>query len=121
MGGEKLTFDGPVSTPTSDLMTSKIHWKSFISTPGAKYLVVNVRNFYLNNLVSKHEYYNIAISLIPKDVINKYNLKDKQTNGFIYVRMENGMYGLFHAVIIPHIDLNNHLCPFGYEPAPTTT
>ena len=55
VGGDKRTFDGPVSTPTSDLMTSKLHWNSIISNPDAKYLVVDVKNFYLNNPISKRE------------------------------------------------------------------
>ena len=67
--GEKLTFDGPVTTPTSDLTTSKMHWNSVISTPGYKYLVDDVKNVYLKNLMMKHEYYKIAISLIPQEVI----------------------------------------------------
>ena len=70
MGGYKLTFDGPVSTPTSDFTTSKLHWNSVISNPGSKYLVVDFKNFYLNNIMAKHEYYNIAISLIPQEVID---------------------------------------------------
>ena len=44
-GGDKLTFDGPISTPTSDLTTYKLHWNNMVSSPGAKYLVVNVKNF----------------------------------------------------------------------------
>ena len=59
-GGDKLTFDGPISTPTSDLTTYKLHWNNMVSSPGAKYLVVNVKNFYLNNAMAKHEYYNIS-------------------------------------------------------------
>ena len=76
MGGDKLIFDILVSTPTSNLTTSKLHCNSAISTPGAKYLVVGINNFYLNNSMSKHEYYKIALSLIPQDIINKYNLVD---------------------------------------------
>ena len=66
VGGDKLTFDGPVSTPTSDLTTSKMHWNSVILTPGSKYLVVDVKNFYLNNAMAKYEYYKIYLSLIPQ-------------------------------------------------------
>ena len=94
VGGDKLKFEGLVSTPTSNLTTSKIHWNSVILTPGTKYLVVDVNHFYLNNLMSKHEYYNIALSRIPQDIIDKYNLMDKQNNLFLYVRVEKGMYGL---------------------------
>ena len=86
VGGDKVKFDGPVYTPTSDLTTSKLHWNSVISTPGAKYLVFDDNVFYLNNTMSKHEYHNISISLIPRDAIDKYNLMDKRINGFLYVR-----------------------------------
>ena len=34
--GDKLTFDISVSTPTSEVTTSKLCWKSVILTPGAK-------------------------------------------------------------------------------------
>ena len=36
--------------------------------------------------MSNNEYYKIELSLIPKDIINKYNLMHKQINGFLYVR-----------------------------------
>ena len=71
VGGEKITFDGPVSTPTSDLTTSKLHWNSAVSTPGANYLMVDVKNVYLNNEMTKHEYYKISLSLTPQDFIGK--------------------------------------------------
>ena len=57
--GDKLTFDVSVSTPTSEVTTSKLCWKSVILTPGAKYLVVNFNNFYLDNPISKNDYYKI--------------------------------------------------------------
>ena len=75
VGGDKLTFDRPVSTPTSELTTSKQHCNSIILTPVTKYLVVNIKNFYLNNPMSKYEYYKIALSLILQYIIDKYDLK----------------------------------------------
>ena len=33
VGGNKLTYDSPVSTPTANLTTSKLHWNSVLSTP----------------------------------------------------------------------------------------
>ena len=70
MVGEKLIFEGLVSTSTSGLSTYKLLWNRVVSTPGAKYLVVDVNNFYLNNAMAKHEYYNIAYILIPQEVID---------------------------------------------------
>ena len=62
--------------------------------------MVNVKNFYLNNAMTKHEYYKIAIRLIPQDVIDEYNLMYKKINGFLYVRTEKGMCGPVQAGII---------------------
>ena len=53
----------------------------------------------------KHEYYNIPISLIPQEVIYEYNLMDKQINGFLFVGAEKGIYGLFQAGKISHMEL----------------
>ena len=64
-----------------------MHWNIVISTPGSKYLVVDVKNFYLKNIMANHEYYNISISLIPQEFIDEYNLMEKKINGFIYVKV----------------------------------
>ena len=45
---------------------------------------------------------------------------DKQINGFLYVRVEKGMYGIFQTGIIAHTALKEHLRPFRYETAPIT-
>ena len=45
---------------------------------------------------------------------------DNKINGFLYVRVEKGIYGLVQAGIIAHTALNEHLQLFGYEPAPIT-
>ena len=109
MGGEKVTFDGPVSTLTSNLTTSKLHWNSVISNPGSKHLVVDAKNFYLNNATAKHEYYNISFSLTPQEVIDEYKLMDKQISGFLYVMLQNRMYGLFQADITAIMALKKNL------------
>ena len=68
----------------------------------------------------KHKYYNIALKLIPQEVINTYNLVDKKINIFLRVKVEKGMYGIVQAGIIPHTALKEHLCPFGYKPVQIT-
>ena len=115
---DKIKFDGPVSTLTSDLTTYKLHWNIVILTPCAKCLVVDVKKYCLNNLMAKHEYYKIVLSLIPQDVIVKYNLVDNQTNIFIYVRVEKRIYGPVQAGTIIHTELKEHLRSFIYEPVP---
>ena len=100
VGGNKLSYNGPVSTPTVYLTTDKLHWNRFFSTPDGKYLIVDVKNFYLKNPMNKAEYYKIALKLIPQEIIDKYDLINKKIYGYIYVRVEKGLYGLVQSGII---------------------
>ena len=43
-----LDYPGDVSTETASLETFKIHINSVISTPGAKYMTMDISNMYLN-------------------------------------------------------------------------
>ena len=102
VGDNKLSYEGPVSTPTAYLTTAKLHWSSVMSTPDGKYLIVDFKNFYLNNIMNKAQYLKIALNILPQDIIDKYDLLRKQCDGYIYVRIEKGMYGLVQAGIITH-------------------
>ena len=66
VGGDELKSDWQVSTEASKLTTYKLHWNIVISNPGAKYLVVDVKNE-----MAKHEYYKIALSLLSQYFIDK--------------------------------------------------
>ena len=111
VGGDKLSYEGPVSTPTSYLTTSKLHWNSVLSTLDGKYFIVDVKNFYLNNPMKKLEYLNIVLKIIPQEIIDKYDLLNNQCYGYIYVRIEKVMYGLVQSGIISHDSLKEHLKP----------
>ena len=116
MGGDKLSYEVPVSTPTADLITAKLHWNIFLSTPDGKYLIVDVKNFYLNNPMNKAEYLKIALKILPQEIINTYEPLSKKYDGYIYVRIKKGMYGLVQAGIITHDPLKEHLRPYCYAP-----
>jgi hypothetical protein len=48
VGGDQIEYPGDKSTRTSGLTTAKILINSVISTLGAKFLVIDINNFYLN-------------------------------------------------------------------------
>jgi hypothetical protein len=50
VGGDQIKYPGDKSTRTAGLTTEKILINSVISTPGAKFLVIDIKNFYLNTL-----------------------------------------------------------------------
>ena len=57
------------------------------------------------------------IETIPQDIIDEYNLLSIVDNqGFVYVNIVKGMYGLKQAGIIAHKSLIHHLALFGYHP-----
>ena len=103
--------------PTATITTAKCLFNSFVSTPEAK-CVLAVYFFYLNNALPDPEYMKFHISTIPQEIIDEYNLlKIVDNNGFVYVKIVKGMYGLKHAVIIAHKSLIHNLAPFDYHTA----
>ena len=52
--------------------------------------------------MEKNKYDEIATKLILREIIDKYDLNNKQSDVYIYVRFKKGMYVLFQAVIISH-------------------
>ena len=66
------------------------------------------------------EYNMIQISIIPQQFVEKYNLKERAHNGYIFARITNGMYGIPQVGIIAHDDLVKHLEPYAYLPSRKT-
>ena len=56
---------------------------------------------------------------IPADIMEKYNLKEKIYNGYVYVEIRKGMYGLKQAACIAYDRLVQYLRPHGYAPSRT--
>ena len=108
-------------TPTADLPTVKLLLNSVISTPGAKFMTLNLKDFYLNTPMERPEFLRMKIDHFPQDVIDHYCLKDKvDDKGFLLVRVEKGMYGLPQAGIIAQQLLEKRLQAEGYHQSATT-
>ena len=88
VGGDKVHYPGDVGTPTADLTLVKMHVNSVISTPGARYMTLDVKNFYLNTPMVRYEYVRIKIDDIPEEIILEYALRDKVTSdGHVYIEI----------------------------------
>jgi hypothetical protein len=114
--GTYIDYPWDVATPTSDLGTAKLLFNSVISTPGATFLGMDIKNFYLNTPMNCPEYMKLKLDLIPAEIVEKYNLHEKQLNGWVYVCIELGMYGLPQAGILAHELLVKRLAQVGYHP-----
>ena len=57
----------------------KLHVSSAISDIKSRYMCMDVKYFYLNNMMDRKEYIMIQIFMIPQDFVDKYNIKEKRT------------------------------------------
>ena len=87
IGGDKINYPDDVGTPTADLLTVKHLLNSTISTPGAKFMTLDIKEFYLNTPLSRYEYLRLKLDDIPADVQSHYQLADKAKNGFVYAEV----------------------------------
>jgi hypothetical protein len=53
--GNLITYKGSMSTRTADLTTSKLLWNSMLSTEGAQYMCLDIKNFYLTAALDYYE------------------------------------------------------------------
>jgi spore coat protein CotF len=61
---------------------------------------MDVKNFYLNTPMDQPEYMQILVKHIPDEIMMEYNLHELVHEGYIYTRIEKGMYGLPQAGIL---------------------
>ena len=121
VGRNLIVYDGELSTPTADLTTAKLLFNSVLSTPNARFLGLDIKDFYLNTIMKEFEYIKIPIKLIPQEIIDQYNLMELVAPyGCVYIEVRKGMYGLPQAGILAQQQLIQHLKPFGYYPCPYT-
>jgi hypothetical protein len=71
VGGDHIEYPGGKSTRTVGLTTANILINSVISTQGAKFLVIDINNFYLNTPLGRFEYMVINLASLPHETIEK--------------------------------------------------
>ena len=119
-GGNLINYPGELSTRTADLTTSKLMWNSVLSTEGAKYMCLDIKNFYLSAPLDRYEYMKMPLTLFPEWIIEQYKLRLHALNGFVYLEMRRAVWGLPQAGILANKLLRRRLLPHGYYECPNT-
>ena len=70
VGGDCTNYPGEVATPTADMLVAKILFNSVVSMPGAKFMTINISNFYLMTPLKRAKYIYIHIKDIPEKSSN---------------------------------------------------
>jgi hypothetical protein len=85
----------------AEMLTAKLLFDSVVSTPGGKFMTMDISNFYLMTPLPCPEYLHLKLSDIPEEVISKYRLTPlAEKDGSIYVLVWIGMYGLLQAGLL---------------------
>lgn len=110
-----------MSTPTADLLMSKLLFNSVISSEGARFMTAGIKNFNLCTPLDRYKYMRLLYEIIPEEIIRKYELgKIVTEDGWVYLEIQKIMYGLLQAGILANKLLKTRLNKFGYYPCQFT-
>ena len=102
------------------MATVKTMVNSVISTPDARFMTGDLRNFYLGTPLDRYKYIRIPLKLIPQCIRDLYKLDEIAVTGYVWAEVRRGMYGLPQAGILANKLLQDKLAPHGYMPVPIT-
>ena len=69
VGRYRIDYPGEVTTSIADVLLAKILFNSIISTKGARFITIDISNFYLMTPLKRPEYIRIHIRDIPYEII----------------------------------------------------
>jgi hypothetical protein len=117
VGGDNLDYSGNVATSTTDITTFKILINSTLSTADAAMMMMDINNYYLGTPLPRFEYMKMLLSRFLEEIVDKYNLNALAVDGWVYIEIRKGIYGLKQAGLLANQLLQTRLAPFGYYPA----
>jgi hypothetical protein len=115
-GGDILDYSGDTATSTADITTFKFLINSTLSTNETKIMMMDKKNYYLGTPLTTYEYMILPLTILPLDIIEKYDLKCLAVNGWVYLEIRKGVYGLKQAGLLANQLLQKRLKDFGYYP-----
>jgi hypothetical protein len=115
-GGDRINYPDDVSTPTADMTLFKCLMNSIILTPGARCVMVDIKDCYLCTPMKRPEYMRLKKTDVPKEIMREYQLEELVTeDGYVYCKITKGMYGLPQSGIIAQELLAERLAEYGYH------
>jgi hypothetical protein len=89
---------------------------------GARFLCADLKDHFLASPTKDLEFMRIKYKYFPEDIRQKYKLWNfVSTDGYIYIRIKKGMYGLKQAALLAYQHLVKQLPPHRYHSCPYTT
>jgi hypothetical protein len=104
VSGDQVDYPGDCATKGANLINAKCLFNSAISTDDAKFMNLDVKDFYLGTILPTKEYIWIPASIIPQEIITAYK-QDLIHKGYLYAEVSKGMYRLPQAGRITNDEL----------------
>jgi hypothetical protein len=100
LGGDIIECSGDVATSTAYITTFKILINITFSTKDAAMMMMDIKKYYLGTPLPRFEYMKMLLSRFPEEIIQKYNINALAINGWVYIEIRKGMYGLKQAGLL---------------------
>jgi hypothetical protein len=93
-GGDQLDYPGNASSPAVAMLDAKLHINSTISdaSRGARYMGINIKNYYLGTPMKYYQYICILAKMIHQEVWDGPRYAPHiEADGFVYLKIRRGM------------------------------
>ena len=100
VGSNKFSYDGLVTSPTTEQPLAKLMINSTLSTSNAKFGTLDIKDIFLMTRFSfknDHSHMKLAVKHILQIIIDNYNLTPLIHNSYVYYEITGRIYGLLHA------------------------
>jgi hypothetical protein len=79
--------------------------------------IMDIKNYYLGTPLPRFECMTMLLSRFPEEIIQKYNLNALAIDGWIYIEIRKGVYGLKQAGLLANQLIQTRLAPLRNYPA----
>ena len=119
-GGNLSDYQGETAAFTADLTTVKLLLNATVSEEGARFMTLDITDFYLCSPLERPEYMRIHRRDLPHETLLKYKDSLIFDGDFAMVEVTKSIYGLKQAGIIAQRRLIDLLARHNYNQAPNT-
>ena len=109
IGGDRLEYEGNMSTTPATLTTVKTHLNSTMPTKEGKHMTEEIKYFYYGTSMQENEHGHLPVELIPQEIMTQCNLDKLASKDKVCFEIQKGMPGLKQVGIISHNRLSEHL------------
>jgi hypothetical protein len=120
IGGDQVDYNGQKASNAAEMTTIKILYNSVVSEMKAKFMKIDIKDFYLGTTLPRLEYMRISEHQLDDELANELGILHLKYNGYYYCEVSKGIYGLPHAGKLANEKLVKVLATAGYREAKNT-